>query len=120
MNRIFDKFLHKAKTTLHSTSALVKERIFTLTGTSSTTVVQLADFIRNHPDTQKWRKELLGRAIQFYELKKDGVRYYLECRGSYILQLDVQSENTPVVSYRSYRDHYALNTPIKFPELTGE
>lgn len=120
MNRIFDKFLHKAKTTLQSTTALVKERIYAMTGTSTATVVQLADFIRNHQDTKQWKKELLGKTFYFYELKKDGVRYYLECKGSYILQLDVHTEHNHLVSYRSYRDHYALHTPIKFPELTGE
>ncbi|MEH7344952.1 hypothetical protein V7122_13955 [Bacillus sp. JJ1532] len=120
MNRILNKFLHKAKTTLHSTTALVKERIYALTGTSSATVVQLADFIRKHPDTRVMKKELLGQTFYFYILEKDGVRYSLECRNSYILQLDVHAGNEPIVTYRSYRDHYQLNTPIKFPELTAE
>lgn len=117
MNPIVDKFLHKARTTIHSTSALVKERIYALTGTSSATVMGLADFIRNHQDTKVRKQELLGQNFYFYELGKDGIHYYLECRNSYILQLDVKAGNENLVSYRSYRDHYLLNTPIKFPEL---
>ncbi|MEH7123206.1 hypothetical protein V7127_08105 [Bacillus sp. JJ1773] len=120
MNRILNKFLHKAKTTLHSTTALVKERIYAVTGTSSTTVVQLADFIRKHPDTSVKKKELLGQIFYFYELKKDEVQYSLECRNSYILQLDVHAGEERIVTYRSYRDHYQINTPIKFPELNAE
>ncbi|WNS77491.1 hypothetical protein RRV45_11050 [Bacillus sp. DTU_2020_1000418_1_SI_GHA_SEK_038] len=120
MNPILNKFLHKAKTSLHSATALVKERIYAVTGTSSATVVQLADFIRKHPETKIKKKELLGKIFYFYKLEKDEVRYSLECRNSYILQLDVHAGNEPVVAYRSYRDHYQLNTPIKFPKLTAE
>ena len=120
MNRILNKFLHKAKTTLHSTTALVKERIYAVTGTSSATVLQLADFIQNHPDTKIKKKELLGQLFYFYVLEKNDVRYSLECKNTYILQLDVHAENDQIVSYRSYRDHYQLNTPIKFRELIVE
>lgn len=120
MNRILNKFLQKTKTTLYSTTAFVKERIYAVTGTSSATVVQLADFIRKNPDTKVRKKELLGQTFYFYELEKDGGKYSLECKNSYILQLDVHSGNAPIVAYRSYRDHYQLNTPIKFPELRAE
>ncbi|KAB2330179.1 hypothetical protein F7731_20560 [Cytobacillus depressus] len=119
MKPILNKLLHKAKESLHSASALMKERLYELTGTSAVTVIQLADFIRNNPDTKVKRQDLLGQSFFFYQLEKEGIYYSLECKNSYILQLDVHSGGVQLVSYRSYRDYYSLNTPIKFPKISS-
>jgi hypothetical protein len=115
MNAYLNKFVRKAKMTVLQATDLVKERIFAITGTSSTTVQQLAGFIQHHPETTMTTKKLLGLSYSFYHLDYADVHYYLETKKSYILQLDVQTKDHPVVSYRSYRDHHTLNTPIKFP-----
>ncbi|QED47825.1 hypothetical protein [Cytobacillus dafuensis] len=117
MNKFMDKLVHKTKSAISSTSAQLKERFYTLTGTSSATVIQIAEYVRNHSDTKVMKKELLGRTYYFYDLKVDGIFYHLETKSDYILQLDVQFENKQIVAYRSYRDQYSLYIPIKFPEL---
>lgn len=117
MNTYLNKFVRKAKMTVIQATDLVKERIFAITGASSATVQQLAGFIQLHPETKMTTKKLLGLTYSFYHLEHDDVHYYLETKNTYILQLDVQTKDHPVVSYRSYRDHHTLNTPIKFPEL---
>ncbi|MBS4189565.1 hypothetical protein KHA94_04980 [Bacillus sp. FJAT-49705] len=118
MNNFMDKLVHKTKSAISSTSAHLKERFYTLTGTSSATVIQIAEYIRNHTDTKVMKKELLGRTFYFYDLNVEGILYHLETKSDYILQLDVQLENKQIVTYRSYRDHFSLNIPIKFPEFT--
>lgn len=114
-----DKMKHKAKVTLNQTRARVKERIYSFTGTSSATVKEIADFIKNHPDKKVTKKDLLGFTFTFYEMDLDGVHYYLEMKNTKVLQVDVHTPLEQMVSYRSYRDHYSLNTPIKFPELVN-
>jgi len=118
MNKFLDKIKHKAKSTLAQTKSQVKEKIFSMTGTSSATVSQIASYIQGHPDTKILKKSLLGQEYRFYHLDHDDIHYYLEMKGNYVLQLDVQMQNDSLVSYRSYRDRYSLNNPIKFPELT--
>lgn len=120
MNNYLDKIIQKAKTTLNHTTARVKEKFFTFTGTPTASVMQIAQYISAHPDTKSRRKQLLGLTFSFYELEKDGVYYYLEMKNNqYVLQLDVLAANERIVTYRSYRDSYTLNTPIKFPDLNN-
>lgn len=117
MNGTFNNFFNKAKMTLNQAYGHAKETIYSITGTSSATVKQIADFIITHPDTRVVKKEYLGVPLSFYELDHKQMKYYLETNHTKILQLDVNSNNHPVVSYRSYRDQLYLNTPVKFPDL---
>jgi hypothetical protein len=111
LNPIVDK----VKTTFKQAAAQVKERISAVTDTSSTTIQQLADYVRHHSETKRMDRTLLGITYSFYHLEKEGIQYDLETRGSTILQLDVHNiTGQKIVSYRSYRDH--LNTTIKIPE----
>ncbi|MBM7694523.1 hypothetical protein JOC77_003986 [Peribacillus deserti] len=113
---IINKIVHKAKLSLNQANASVKERIFDFTGTNSATIPQLADYIQKHPDTKMKRKVLLGNMYSVYELNSGDIFYYLEKRNANILQLDVQSQAQDLITYRSYKDQYTLNTPIKIPE----
>jgi hypothetical protein len=110
LNPIVDK----VKTTIQQAAAQVKERISAVTDTSSTTIQQLADYVLQHSKTTRMDRTLLGITYSYYHLEKEGIHYYLETRGSSILQLDVHIIGQKIVSYRSYRDH--LNTTIKIPE----
>ena len=118
MNTLLNKVIRKAKTTLTQTADKVKERIFSLTGTPSANVQQLADYVLQHPDTKVMKKELLGFTFSFYTLDTDNMNFYLETKNSYILQMDVTMSDERIISYRSYRDHHLLHTPIKTPEFS--
>ena len=114
MNKILKNLAHKAQTTFSQAAEYVKDKITTIMGTNSVTVQQLANHIRFHPETKMESKELLGLTFSFYQLEKEGIHYYLEMKGDYILQIDVHTADHRIVSYRSYRD--LPYEPIKYPE----
>ncbi|WP_035322940.1 hypothetical protein [Peribacillus kribbensis] len=109
------KIKKKAKTTLNQLKTNLKERIFQIADIPSASVQQLADFIQQHPDVKAAKKELLGIPYYFYRLETEGYQYYLEKNETKILQLDGYYQGDNIVSYRAYRDHYALHNPIKLP-----
>ncbi len=115
MKRHSKKIKHKAKTILNKIKTNIKETLFDTSDTPSISVQQLADFIQHHPDTKVIKKQMLGISYAFYSLETEGNHYYLETNKSKILQLDGHYHNKKRVSYRSYRDYYQLNTPIKMP-----
>lgn len=117
MNISFNNLLNKAKIGLNQAFGHAKETLYSITSASSATVQQIADYVRNHPDTRITTKQYLGVTISFYELSKGEMRYYLETNKGKILQLDVHSHNHSVIAYRSYRDQLSVNTPVKFPDL---
>lgn len=117
MNISFNNLLNKAKTTVNQAFGHAKETLYSITGTSTASVQQIADYVRSHPDVKVVKKEYVGVSISFYELVQGEMRYYLETNNAKILQLDVHSHNHTVVAYRSYRDHLSFNTPVKFPAL---
>lgn len=108
-----NKIKDKALTAVNKLKANIKETYYNIADIPSASVQQLADFIRNHPDTETAKKELLGVAYTFYKLKLSDEYFYMETTPSRILQLDGFSNGKQFVSYRSYRDSYRLNTPIK-------
>lgn len=117
MNGSINNLITKAKVNLTQAFGHVKETIYSMTGTSTATVQQIADFIMNHPDKKVVKKQFIGVPLAFYELEQGHMKYYLETNNKKILHLDVRSKNHTVISYRSYRDHLTLNTPVKFPDL---
>ncbi|WP_102275481.1 hypothetical protein [Cytobacillus massiliigabonensis] len=115
MKNLVDSMLHKAKVTYNQANAKMKERFYSLTGANAASVKEIADFIKNHPESKVIKKDYLGLQFTFYEIVLDGFHYYLEMKHSSILQVDVQARDEQIVAYRSYRDKYSLLTPIKFP-----
>lgn len=111
----FRNFMEKTKITFQQASALFKEQLYHITGTSTATVGQLAEYIQNHNEVKKAEKTFLGMSFIFYHLNEGGIYYYLEMRGSYILQMDVYTADHKIVSFRSYRDQHTINAPLKFP-----
>ncbi|HEY9577648.1 MAG TPA: hypothetical protein VIR64_08250 [Pseudobacillus sp.] len=108
-----DQMIDQVKQTVGRTTAYIKEKTFELTGTPSASVTELAAFIPVHHDTKKVTKTFLGKTFTFYNLETMGNRYYLEMRGPHILQLDAQSKDRSIVSYRSYKDQHRLDIPIR-------
>ncbi|WP_158737315.1 hypothetical protein [Alteribacillus sp. YIM 98480] len=111
----FKNVMEKTKITFQQVSILVKEKLYDITGTSTVTVEQLAEYIQTHPERKKTNKTFLGMSFTFYRLNEDGIHYYLEMRDSYILQMDVYTSDHQIVSYRSYRDQHDITAPLKFP-----
>ncbi|WP_210366573.1 hypothetical protein [Bacillus sp. REN3] len=120
MNQSINHFINKAKMSLNQAFGYAKETFYSITGTSSATIQQIADYVKHHPDTNIVRKEYLGIPLFFYELVQDQLNYSLETKHDKILQLDVQSNGHNVISYRSYRDGMKLDTPVKFPVLARD
>ncbi|WP_409305530.1 hypothetical protein [Peribacillus sp. SCS-155] len=114
MSGLLNNMASKAKTTLDRATVNLKGKLFDLTGTPSTSVQELADFIKGHPETKVITRNLLGLTFSFYSLETEDLSYYLEQKGPHILGLEVKSNQQSIVSYRSYRDTYPLNSPIKF------
>ncbi|MGE7603103.1 hypothetical protein ACQKL5_11415 [Peribacillus sp. NPDC097675] len=106
----------KAQVSLRHAIAYMKEKITELTGSTSITIMEIASYIQNQPETNRIDKELLGTNYSFYYLKKEDATYHLEMKSTQILQLDVHVKNHDIVSYRSYRDHSKLSSSIKIPE----
>ncbi|WP_404332457.1 hypothetical protein [Mesobacillus maritimus] len=110
-----NKYKDKALTAVNKIKANVKETYYHMKDIPSITVQELAEKIKNHPNSHITKKELLGITYTFYQLKTDDDDFYMETNKARILQLDGYSGGKQFVSYRSYRDSYELNTPIKLP-----
>ncbi len=108
-----NKYKEKALNAVNKLKANVKETYYQMKDIPSITVQQLADTIKSHPDTHVSTKELLGITYTFYELKTNDDYFYMETNSARILQLDGFSNGKQFASYRSYRDSYEINTPIK-------
>ncbi|PLT34923.1 hypothetical protein [Bacillus sp. V5-8f] len=120
MNSFLNQVIDKAKATIGQATANVKEAIFSITGTSSITLSQLAGYIENHPDTKRSGKPMLGQMYSFYRLRDGDIEYYMEKKNSAVLHLDACTGEQSIVSFRSYKDGHSLSTPITFPELSAK
>lgn len=108
-----NKYKDKAMNAVSKVKANLKGKFFEMADIPSVSVKQLAEFIQQHPDTQISKKELLGNTYTFYRLKVNEDLLYMETNNDRILQLDGSSHGKQFVSYRSYRDSYDLDTPMK-------
>ncbi|WP_409294114.1 hypothetical protein V1498_12815 [Peribacillus sp. SCS-26] len=81
----------------------------------STTVSELAEFIRVNPETRSTERQLLGMKYKFYRLDVLPYSFYMETAGNRIVQLDGMNEGEPAIAYRSYKDSRDFHTPIRIP-----
>ncbi|MEH6948736.1 hypothetical protein V7068_17035 [Bacillus sp. JJ634] len=116
MNNLLSHLAQKAQTKINQAVEYVKDKVTTIMAMNVVTVQQMADYIANHVETAQETKELLGLKFSFYRLEKEGVHYYVEMKGSHILQLDIHIAGNSSVSYRSYRDSSILQSPLELPE----
>ncbi|MBM4762924.1 hypothetical protein [Bacillus sp. B15-48] len=116
MSKSKNKLKDKALSAVNKFKATIKEKYFQLADIPSVSVQELADFVQSHPNTAKNQKKLLGITFTFYHLQIENNSFYLETNDFRILQLDVFLNGTPFIAYRSYRDFYRLNTPIKWKQ----
>jgi chromosome segregation ATPase len=108
-----NKLKENAKKAMSKLKANIKEIYYDKADIPSASVQQMADFIRQSPDTQVSTKKLLGNTYRFFNLKINDDYFYLETNNDRILQLDGFANGKKLVSYRSYRDIHQLHTPIK-------
>ncbi|RFU65490.1 hypothetical protein [Peribacillus glennii] len=120
MNSFMNGVIDKAKATLSQAAANMKEAIFSITGTSSVSVSQMAGYIENHPDTKCTGRTMLGQRYSFYRLSIGDIHYYMEKKDSFILQVDVFTREHSIVSFRSYRDRHSLSAPINIPDIPAK
>ncbi|KML41168.1 hypothetical protein [Cytobacillus firmus] len=108
-----NKYKEKAMSAVNKLKSNLKGKLYEMADIPSVSVKQLSEFIRQHPDTQITKKELLGNTYTFYRLNANDDFLYMETINERILQLDGSSHGKRFVSYRSYRDSQNLNTPMR-------
>lgn len=113
MDKKRNKVKDKALTLMNKVKANLKGTYYQIADIPNASVNELAQYIENHPHTKLEQKTLLGITYKFYRLKTDESSFYLETNDFRILQLDGYLNGKQIVSYRSYRDSYTLDTPIK-------
>ncbi|WP_083573610.1 hypothetical protein [Rossellomorea aquimaris] len=106
-------FKDRALHAMHALTDNMKERFYSIADIPSSAVPELAEFVKQHPDTEVMEKHLLGNSYMFYTLNMDNYQLYLETREDRILQLDGYTNGKKFVSHRSYRDFEDLHSPIK-------
>ncbi|WP_285768150.1 hypothetical protein [Peribacillus sp. SI8-4] len=111
-----DRILRSLADTFSHAVDYAKEKIYSITGSTSVTIGELSQHIITQPETKRIKKNLLGIPFTFYHLQKENVTYYLEMKNAQILQLDVHAHDHVIVSYRSYRDKSDLLAAVKFPK----
>lgn len=117
MNNYLDTVVTKVKDSIIQAADSVRKGLFTLTGETSLSVNELAKYIKENKETKTESKYLLGNYYYFSHLQENGIRYYLETNGDFILQLDASSKDQVLIAYRSYKDKLSINTPVKFPKM---
>jgi hypothetical protein len=117
MNSYLDTMVTKVKDSIIQAADSVRKGLFTLTGETSLSVNELAKYIKENKETKTVSKYLLGNYYYFSHLQENGIRYYLETNGDFILQLDASTKDHVLIAYRSYKDKLSINTPVKFPKI---
>jgi hypothetical protein len=117
MNSYLDTMVTKVKDSIIQAADSVRKGFFTLTGETSLSVNELAKYIKENKETKTESKYLLGNYYYFSHLQENGIRYYLETNGDFILQLDASTKDHVLIAYRSYKDKLSINTPVKFPKI---
>lgn len=117
MSSYLDKVVTKVRDSFAHATDSVRKSFLNLTGEASVSINQLAAFIKDHKETKTECKYLLGNYYYFSHLQENGIHYYLETNGNYILQLDASTKDQILIAYRSYKDKLSLNSPIKFPKI---
>lgn len=117
MNSYLDTMVTKVKDSIAQAADSVRRGFVALSGDTFISVWELAEYIKTHKETKTESKYLLGNYYYFSHLQENGVRYYLETNGDFILQVDATTKDQILVAYRSYKDKLSLNTPVKFPKV---
>ena len=116
MDGLIKKIVSKSQEKLNLAGDYLKDKLTEFAESSPVTVIQLAEYIQDQPETVKVSKEWLGSHYSFYRLEKDDVTYSMEMVGLTILQLDVRDQEQELVSYRSYRNRANPNHSIRIPD----
>ncbi|WP_110927277.1 hypothetical protein [Bacillus massiliglaciei] len=114
MSHVINHLFQKAQSAISQTAEYVKEKLAEAAGTSET-IPEIVRMIETDPETTVQKQQLLGLEFTFYHLEKSGINYYLETKGSYILQLDIHSAGHEILAYRSYRDQKKLGSSVRIP-----
>jgi hypothetical protein len=84
------------------------------------TVEEIAEMIKQHPDTLMTEQTLLGITYRFYRLTIENTAFYMETRvinnekkQERVLFVTFGTTEHSLLTYRSYDDQTELNKPIK-------
>jgi hypothetical protein len=85
----------------------------------------IAQFIRQHPDTSVTERTWLGLTYRFYSLYLDDVVLAMETRKikeneEHILFMTLSRPDSSPIVYRSYDEKSDLNNMVSIPPLTKE
>lgn len=85
----------------------------------------IAQFIRQHPNTSVTERTWLGLTYRFYSLHLDDVSLAMETRKikeneEHILFMTISRPDSSPIVYRSYDEKSDLNNMVALPPLTKE
>lgn len=116
------------KSVFHNITEKVTETVNHFQGTvydilnrEKVNVNDLANFIKDHPITNKITKKLLDITLNDYKLSINDVQFLMETRGEgdteKVLSVTVVNNSKLIVKYRSYDPASSKGLKISFPEF---
>ncbi|HZG61349.1 MAG TPA: hypothetical protein VEY68_12910 [Anoxybacillus sp.] len=120
MNQFHHSFSSKLKEILKNATHTIKDAITDLMAQEQVTVEEIAEMIKQHPNTLVTEKTLLGITYRFYRLTIENTAFYMETRvinnekkQERVLFVTFGTTEHLLLTYRSYDNQTELNKPIK-------
>jgi hypothetical protein len=120
MTELHHPFYLKLKEMLKNATHTIKDAMADLMEQEQVTVEEIAEMIKQHPDTLITEQTLLGITYRFYRLTIENTAFYMETRvinnekkRERVLFVTFGTTEHSLLTYRSYDDQIELNKPIK-------
>jgi hypothetical protein len=120
MTELHHPFYLKLKEMLKNAAHTIQDAMADLMEQEQVTVEEIAEMIRQHPDTLITEQTLLGITYRFYRLAVENITFYMETRVinnqkklERVLFATFGTTEHSLLTYRSYDDQMELNKPIK-------
>jgi len=107
-------FVKQLKNSVTNAANEIHQKAKVMLSTDCTTVFELYEWIKEHPETHAKKQSLLNFNYCFYSLKLDSASYYMETKDSYLLYMSIQQSTGDFYTYHSYKNsiHDKINMPF--------
>jgi hypothetical protein len=120
MNQFHHPFYVKLKETLKNAAHTIKDALAELMEQEHVTVEDIAEIIKQHPDTSIIEQTLLGITYRFYHLTVENTAFYMETRvinselnTERILFINLSTTEKPLFTYRSFEGKPESHKQVK-------
>jgi prophage DNA circulation protein len=120
MTELHHPFYLKLKEMLKNATHTIKDAMADLMEQELVTIEEIAEMMKQHPDTLIEQQTLLGITYRFYRLTIENMVFYMETRVinnkkhlERVLFVTFGTTEHSLLTYRSYDDQMQLNKPIK-------